>query len=859
MRVALSLILGILLTLRLPAHPNVRTGAKPGWLFENHPHLGKTPSGEDISNGYYYDLLDLQSNLSCNTEYTHYIRNIVNESGVQYASEVSVTFAPQFQQVIFHHIDIIRDGALLHRLLPDRIKVVQEETDADEFQYNGLKRAFFTLEDVRKGDRIDVAFSIVGFNPVFDNKYSDEFSFSSETAVCNYFKTIITTPERPLYIRTSNNAPAPTELRRDDRLIYTWDNPSINADDTRSGSNVPSWFNSYPTVYITEFPGWSSVIDWGLNTFNHYSYPLPTGLKEKISYWKTRSGGDRVAFTSLALRFVQDEVRYLGLEIGTNTHRPHPPAEVFDHRFGDCKDKALLLTAILQHENIPAYVALISTNARSRLTAVAPSPRAFDHAIVAIRQPGGTYDFIDPTLTAQRGQMADLFIPAYGYSLVLREGESGLQPVTPGKINDYSIIETLDAPWYDSSHLAVTSVYTGGAADDIRSMFAEKSKKDLEEIYRKYYATLFDEVHPDRALIYADDSEKNMVTVRKHYSMSPVWKNGRNGQRYFDYIVKILDQNLPDPSDVRNDVPIALPYPFNVHYTLELALPESWTFDELHIKNNAYQFDFDPVVNGANISLHFSLRTFGDHIPAEAIRQYKEDYKNIADKISIRLSRTPDAGGSFGENNASPEASAPVHVSLADWKACWPAIWLTFFFSLLFSRLFQFLNTRGEETLYAPGSGYPLGGWLILLGISIASVLVFELVRLIQADYFSYSSWTVYGNAGGISLQYLYLTQLAVQLTLISGAGALLFWFLKKRDIFPRMFLWYAGILLSGRILLLVLFYTIPVPASLTGYRSVLALALVRSGIYTIAWVGFILRSGQVKSTFLEKAPHHMW
>jgi hypothetical protein len=852
MRIVLSVIFGIVLTLQLSANPNVSTGVLPNWLYGLHPDLNKTPSDQDISNGYYYNLLDLQSNLSCNTEYTHYIRTIVNESGVQNASEVSVTFSPQFQRVIFHRIDIVRDGAVLHQLQQGRIKVVQEETDADEFQYNGLKRAFLTLEDVRKGDRIDVAFSIVGFNPVFGNRYSDDFSFYSETAVCNYNKTIITPANRPLHVRTINNAPAPVEQREDNRLIYTWNNPRMGSDEARSASNAPSWFNGYPTVYVTEYADWPAVIEWGLQTFNHYNFPLPASLQHKISDWKTRSGGDKVAFTSLALRFVQDEIRYLGLEIGANTHRPHQPGEVFDRRFGDCKDKALLLATILQEEKIPAFVALINTDTRSRLAAVAPSPEAFDHAIVAILRPEGKYDFVDPTLTNQRGPLTELFVPAYGYALVLRDGESGLEPVTPGRVNDYSIIETLDAPWYDSAHFSITSVYSGGAADDIRGMFAEKSKKDLDEIYRKYYATLFDGVHQDRNIIYKDDSGSDMVTVGKHYSIPQLWKNGQHGQKYFDFATKIFEQNLPDPSDAPDDIPLSLPFPFNVHYTLDLNLPEKWTFEELHVKNDEFQFDFEPVPIGNNVSLHYSLKTFNDHIPVSAVRRYKEDYKNIADKIAFRLSRTPGAGQSFGESTITSDTPVRSNMTLSDWKACWPAIWLTFFFSLFFSRLFQHLNSRSEETLYAPGSGYPLGGWLILLGISIASILVFELTRLVQSDYYSYSSWAVYGSSGGTTLQYLYLTQLAIQLTLICGAAALLFWFIKKRDIFPRMFLWYAGILLFGRTLLLILFYAMPIPATLTYYRSILILALVRSGIYALIWAAYILRSGQVKSTFLE-------
>src|ERR1700744_685279 len=169
MRIALSVILGLTLSLRISALPYVKTGAQPAWLVAIHPDWHKTPAREAISDGLYYDLFEFQTNLTCNTDYTHFIRNIVNQSGVQNGSEISVTFSPQFQQVVFHRIAILRDGTVLDRLSPENIKVVQPENEAGDFQYNGLKRAFLTLKDVRKGDRIEVSYSVIGFNPVFDN------------------------------------------------------------------------------------------------------------------------------------------------------------------------------------------------------------------------------------------------------------------------------------------------------------------------------------------------------------------------------------------------------------------------------------------------------------------------------------------------------------------------------------------------------------------------------------------------------------------------------------------------------------------------------------------------------------------
>ena len=106
MRIALTNILCLLLTFPIFANPTVQTGAQPDWLIGIHPDPARQPSPEDISDGYYYELLDLQTNLLRSTEYTHFIKHIINESGVQDQSEVSVTFSPQFRLPIcrFWHL-----------------------------------------------------------------------------------------------------------------------------------------------------------------------------------------------------------------------------------------------------------------------------------------------------------------------------------------------------------------------------------------------------------------------------------------------------------------------------------------------------------------------------------------------------------------------------------------------------------------------------------------------------------------------------------------------------------------------------------------------------------------------------------
>ncbi len=84
--------------------------------------------------------------------------------------------------------------------------------------------------------------------------------------------------------------------------------------------------------------------------------------------------------------FVQNDIRYVAIELGIGGHQPHPAAEVFSHRYGDCKDKVTLLSTMLKEIGIESYYVLINTE-RGSVTAATPPNLAFDHAILAIALP----------------------------------------------------------------------------------------------------------------------------------------------------------------------------------------------------------------------------------------------------------------------------------------------------------------------------------------------------------------------------------------------------------------------------------------------------------------------------------------
>jgi transglutaminase-like putative cysteine protease len=82
--------------------------------------------------------------------------------------------------------------------------------------------------------------------------------------------------------------------------------------------------------------------------------------------------------------FVQHNVRYVGIEVGIGGYQPHPAGEALTNLYGDCKDKATLLSAI----HVDSYYVLVNTH-RGVVRPNFPTMRFFDHMILAIRLPQG--------------------------------------------------------------------------------------------------------------------------------------------------------------------------------------------------------------------------------------------------------------------------------------------------------------------------------------------------------------------------------------------------------------------------------------------------------------------------------------
>src|SRR5215470_5094370 len=119
-------------------------------------------------------------------------------------------------------------------------------------------------------------------------------------------------------------------------------------------------------------------------------------IKQKVAAL-TSSSPDTLAKMRVLASFVQHDIRYVAIELGIGGYQPHSAAEVFAHHYGDCKDKAGLLSALLREIGVDSYYVVINSERGSVASDTPANVEAFDHAILAVSIPK---DVKDPSLVA---------------------------------------------------------------------------------------------------------------------------------------------------------------------------------------------------------------------------------------------------------------------------------------------------------------------------------------------------------------------------------------------------------------------------------------------------------------------------
>jgi uncharacterized protein DUF3857/transglutaminase superfamily protein len=434
--------------------------------------------------------------------------------------------------------------------------------------------------------------------------------------------------------------------------------------------------NDIPAIDLTDVPMAPSPYALAARMVVHYSATaLPTGDQRwtEIGNWydtlassrteapqeiaaKSREVANAADFKTRIqgiAGFMQREIRYVGIEIGIGGLQPHPAADVFKYRYGDCKDKATLLIAMLNAVGVRATWVLVDTH-RGFIDPALPSIEG-NHAIAAIEMPAG---YSDPELrsvvTARTGKHYLIFDPtdtytpigllgfhlqgSYGILVAGNDSQVIQLPILPPDADTLDRTASFALNADGTLKGTVTETRSGEAARRYRRLYNEEGEKQQhEEIERRLQRDF------SSFTVEANDA-KNAREMSKSVVLQYSLTANGYGQTTGDLLLirpRVLGRNAQPYNDKPRTYPIDLGETGTWRDSIDVALPADYMVDDMP----------------APVDLDVGFASYKSDVKANGnVLHYSREY--VVRELDLAPEKSADVSKLMGVINADENSSA---------------------------------------------------------------------------------------------------------------------------------------------------------------------------------------------------------
>jgi tetratricopeptide (TPR) repeat protein len=501
---------------------------------------------------------------------THQVIRLNSEADLENFTEQNLFYSPDQERL-----------DLLKARVYDRDMNYREIDDVSDYAYGGEDASLFYNLRYRR-----VAFPKLQKGAVVEIEYV-RYNFSANELGADYFGTAFYLQDRwpvkldlftviaedgvRLYSGFEN-------LAQPDRLAVTsgkWRNRTVT---TWSATNMPKiekelWAPAFgslaASVVVSTMKDWK---EFGIWLTGLYKDQLVADEAVRETVLAVTEGSTTLQEKVRRIwEFCASQVRYVGLELGIGGIRPRPVGTTLASGFGDCKDKASLLSVMLAEIGVKSGIALVRTTGKGTSTYGVPYVGAFDHAVCWVNDAsGGT--LLDGT--------ADLYtygvVPCQdevGRVLLLDGGQTRFVKVPQaGSDRNRNTIRSTVAIAADGSALLKRSVAkTGNLSPRFRYDFyaADKRREKLEEYWSQWFqGSTVDEVR------FAGLDDLSVEPTGSYEVAIPGFTEDQNGRTYFKAGVGRSDYVLQYAADARpRRYDLELPFPFATDDETVFVLP----------------------------------------------------------------------------------------------------------------------------------------------------------------------------------------------------------------------------------------------------------------------------------------------
>lgn len=497
---------------------------------------------------------------------------IIDRSGLEDWSTILRAFDPESESLAFNFVRVLRDGEVLDRLTSTEITLLRQESGLQNSIIDGNVTALIQLEDVRVGDIIDFSYSGSVTSTLWPHHIFESVPVAWSVPIAQSRFKLLVPEDLDVSVRS-----IAADVKPEIRALGGWRSFELHIRDPDPlpfQQNTPYDWVMFGFVQLTTMEAWSEIVDWAIPLFL-FDEPVPAAFAARLD--RIREEYERPEDRVIqALRLVQSDIRYLGLEAGLGSHVPRAPSVTLERAYGDCKDKAVLLVAALNYLGIEAVPVLASLASGGILPQLAPAISAFDHVIVEINLPDRKI-WVDPTLSHQGGTADNLAPLTYGWVLPIRDGQKELVEVSrsfPAE-PEFEIAETFEFSETGDVALRITveQTYRNEFADVSRLQISTLGRQFFARSFIDYYAAAYRGVTESTSLSVTDDINANVMVLRAEYAMDKDTYEGADYRNNLPIYGTAVQDMLPRHVEARRTAPLALPYGTNVRHIVRIVTP----------------------------------------------------------------------------------------------------------------------------------------------------------------------------------------------------------------------------------------------------------------------------------------------
>jgi hypothetical protein len=415
-----------------------------------------------------------------------------------------------------------------------------------------------------------------------------------------------------------------------------------------AGQMVVSFFPAGGPSPKNGYSDWRGMGNWYLNLVSD-RMDASGPIKEQVGALTTAKISLLQKMQALA-EFVQHDIRYVAIELGIGGWQPHAAADVFGHRYGDCKDKATLMRSMLREIGIDSYYVVINTR-RGSITPETPAHQGFNHVITAIKVADGLTDpsliatiqhpklgkilFFDPTdYLTPFGQIRGALQANYGLLVTSDGGELIKLPQQPSSMNSVQRTATLTLDTTGTLKGDVKEVRLGERASSERWRLRTVTKdtdrvKPIEELL----ANSLGSFHITRASVINLQQTDQPFGFNYSFESPNYAKNAGNLLLVRPRVIGSKASGLLETKEQRK-FPIEFQGPVRDTDAFEITIPPGYVVDDLPAPVDAdYAFASYHSKTEVNGSLIRYTRTFEVKelsVPVARTEELRQFYRTIA-------------------------------------------------------------------------------------------------------------------------------------------------------------------------------------------------------------------------------------